>query len=190
MNRSILILPGVTGFSQGRFPWPWIKMPEISVGTSNGTDNFGLVRPEFSGPWALSIQPKSPEFRLVHQMERTISVWSDRNIWDQLWRWSTVIGLVISVDRNVPFQFDKIVVPSTSFLFPAYENNNQTHGGLGWVCATGMYHSIGHMKFLKFQTRFFPLTFPISLSVQDQLRFLGDWPPTPPLSQSFSLRNE
>ena len=72
-----------------------------------------------------------------------------------------------------PFQFDKIVVPSTSFLFPAYENNNQTHGGLGWVCATGMYHSIGHMKFLKFQTRFFPLTFPISLSVQDQSR--GFW---------------
>ena len=95
-----------------------------------------------------------------------------------------------SLGPKSPFQFDKIVVPSTSFLFPADENNNQTHGGLGWVCATGMYHSIGHMKFLKFQTRFFPLTFPISLSVQDQLRFLGDWPPTPPLSQSFSLRNE
>ena len=95
-----------------------------------------------------------------------------------------------SLGPKSPFQFDKIVVPSTSFLFPAYENNNQTHGGLGWVCATGMYHSIGHMKFLKFQTRFFPLTFPISLSVQDQLRFLGDWLPTPPLSQSFSLRNE
>ena len=95
-----------------------------------------------------------------------------------------------SLGPKSPFQFDKIVVPSTSFLFPAYENNNQTHGGLGWVCATGMYHSIGHMKFLKFQTRFFPLTFSISLSVQDQLRFLGDWPPTPSLSQSFSLRNE
>ena len=95
-----------------------------------------------------------------------------------------------SLGPKSPFQFDKIVVPSTSFLFPAYENNNQTHGGLGWVCATGMYHSIGHMKFLKFQTRFFPLTFPISLSVQDQLRFLGDWPPTPSLSQSFFLRNE
>ena len=26
------------------------KIPEISVGTSNGTDNFGLVRPEYSGP--------------------------------------------------------------------------------------------------------------------------------------------
>ena len=26
------------------------KIPEISVGTSNGTDKFGLVRPEYSGP--------------------------------------------------------------------------------------------------------------------------------------------
>ena len=26
------------------------KSPEISVGSSNGTDHFGLVRPEFSGP--------------------------------------------------------------------------------------------------------------------------------------------
>ena len=33
-------------------------------------------------------------------MERTISVCSDRNIRDQLWRWSTVTGLVISVGRT------------------------------------------------------------------------------------------
>ena len=26
------------------------KIPGISVGTSNGTDHFGLVRPEYSGP--------------------------------------------------------------------------------------------------------------------------------------------
>ena len=26
------------------------KSPEISVGSSNGTDHFGLVRPEYSGP--------------------------------------------------------------------------------------------------------------------------------------------
>ena len=26
------------------------QIPVISVGTSNGTDNFGLVRPEYSGP--------------------------------------------------------------------------------------------------------------------------------------------
>ena len=88
-----------------------------------------------------------------------------------------------------PFQFDKIVVPSTSFLFPAYENNNQTHGGLGWVCATGMYHSIGHMKFLKFQTRFFPLTFPIFVS-PGSVEVSG-WLTTYPSPESkFSLRNE
>ena len=44
----------------------------------------------------LSIQPKSPEI-LVRQMERTISVWSDQNIRDQLWRWSTLTTLVFSV---------------------------------------------------------------------------------------------
>ena len=44
--------------------------------------------------------PFNPKVRLVHQMERTISVWSDRNIRDQLWRWSTVTGLVISVGRT------------------------------------------------------------------------------------------
>ena len=26
------------------------QVPEISVGSSNGTDHFGLVRPEYSGP--------------------------------------------------------------------------------------------------------------------------------------------
>ena len=28
-------------------------------------------------------------------------------------------------------------------------------GVLVWVCATGMYHSTGHMEFPKFQTRIF-----------------------------------
>ena len=28
--------------------------------------------------------PKLQKFQLLHQMERTISVWSNRNIWDQL----------------------------------------------------------------------------------------------------------
>ena len=27
-----------------------LKIPEISVGTSIGTDHFGLIRPEYSGP--------------------------------------------------------------------------------------------------------------------------------------------
>ena len=29
------------------------KIPEILVGSSNGTDHFGLVRPEYSGPAGL-----------------------------------------------------------------------------------------------------------------------------------------
>ena len=70
--------------------------------------------------------PKFRKFRLAHQMERTISVWSDRNIRDQLWKWSTLTGLVISVGRfrsvgpKYSFPFDKILVPSTALLYPAY----------------------------------------------------------------------
>ena len=54
-----------------------------------------------------------------------------------------------------PFPFDKIVVPSAALLYPAYKNNNQTRGGLGRVCAAGMYRSIGHVTFPKFQTGIF-----------------------------------
>ena len=44
--------------------------------------------------------------------------------------------------------FDRSVrnVPSTALLYPAYKNNNQTRGGLGWVCATGMYRFFGHVE--------------------------------------------
>ena len=49
-------------------------------------------------------------------------------------------------DRNVPFHWT---------LYPACKNNNQVRGGLGRVCATGMYRSIEHVKFPKFQTRIF-----------------------------------
>ena len=88
---------------QGRFPFN-PKFREISGGTSNGTNRFGLVRPGYSGP----------ALKLVH-FDR-----SGRS------------------DRNVPFHFDKIVVPSTALLYLAYRNNNQTRGGLGQVCATGI----------------------------------------------------
>ena len=54
-----------------------------------------------------------------------------------------------------PFSFDIIVVPRTALLYPAYNYNNQTRGGLGRVCATGMYRSIAHVEFPKFQTRIF-----------------------------------
>ena len=43
-------------------------------------------------------------------------------------------GLVISVGRTkFPFSLEKIVVPSTALLYPAYKNNNQTLGSLGRV---------------------------------------------------------
>ena len=34
-------------------------------------------------------------------------------------------------------------------------HNNKTRGGLGRVCGTGMYRSIEHVKFPKFQTGIF-----------------------------------
>ena len=47
---------------------------------------------------------------------------------------STLTGLVISVGRTkFPFSLEKIVVPSTALLYPAYKNNNQTLGSLGRV---------------------------------------------------------
>ena len=97
----------------------------------------------------------SGKFRLVHQMERIISVWSDRNIRDHLWRWSSLTGQVISVGPKCPFLFVKIVVPSPALLYPAYKNNNQTRGDLGRVCATGMYRPIKHVEFPKFQSGIF-----------------------------------
>ena len=39
----------------------------------------------------------SGNFLLVHQMEQTVSVWFNWNIRDQLWRWSSLTGLVILV---------------------------------------------------------------------------------------------
>ena len=49
--------------------------------------------------WTVSECVKDVNCNLFTQMERTISVCSDRNIRDQLSRWSTLTGLVISVGR-------------------------------------------------------------------------------------------
>ena len=88
-------------------------------------------------------------------MERTISVWSVR-------RWSSLTGLVIP--------FDKIVVPSTALLYPACKNNNQARAGLGRVCATGMYRSIEHVQFPKFQTgTFVEWKAPLDLQLRTQI---------------------
>ena len=100
-----------------------------------------------------SLQPKIREISVdtPNGMDQFGLVWLE-----QLWRWSTLTSLVISVSRTeMSLSVYKIVVPSTALLYPAYKNKTQMHGGLGQVCATRMYHSIGHMKFLKFQTRIF-----------------------------------
>ena len=52
------------------------KIPEITVGTSNGTDHFGLVRPKYSGP-ALKVMhfDRSGHFgRLVPRTEMSLSI--------------------------------------------------------------------------------------------------------------------
>ena len=46
---------------------------------------------------------------------------------------------------------------------------NQTHGGLGRVCATGMYRSSEHVEFPKFQTGIFvewkaPQSYPFKIT--------------------------
>ena len=61
------------------------------------------------------------------------SVWNIWNIWDHFWRWSLSIG------------------QNTALLY----NNNQTRCGLGRVCVTGMYRSIGHVEFPKISNRKF-----------------------------------
>ena len=72
------------------------KISEVSVGTSNGTDHFSLLWLEYSGP----------ALKVVH------------------FNWSGHFGW--SVGPKCPFAFDKIVVPSTTLLYPTYKNNNQT----------------------------------------------------------------
>ena len=62
--------------------------------------------------------PKFREFWLVHQMERTTTVWSHRNIRNQLWRWSTLTDLVILVGRTEMFlSFILTKLLSTAQLF-------------------------------------------------------------------------
>ena len=57
----------------------------------------------------LSITPKIPEISVGIQMERYVSVSSDRNIRDHLWRWSTYFGWNIPTEirRSI---FDKPVL--------------------------------------------------------------------------------
>ena len=118
---------------QGRFPFnPKFRKFRLVhrlriqnlVPTSNGTDHFGLVQPEYSGQALKDVQ-------------------FDR---------SGYLGR--SVGPQCPFPFDKIVVPSTALLYPAYKNNNQTRGGLSRVCTTGMC-PLSKWNFRNFKPEFF-----------------------------------
>ena len=67
-------------------------------------------------------------------MERTISVWSDRNIQDQLWRWSSLtwFGHFSWSDQNVPFNnLTKLLssVPLFCILF----TRTMTKHAVAWV---------------------------------------------------------
>ena len=87
-------------------------------------------------------------------MERTSSVRLDQMTWDHLWTCSILTSLVISAGwTEMSLSIWQNCCPQyRSFLYPSYKNNNQTGGGLGRVYATGMYRSIGHVDFPKFQT--------------------------------------
>ena len=57
--------------------------------------------------------------------------------------------------RSVPFHLTKLLSPFPLFYILLTKNSSQMRGGLGQICATGMYHSIGYLKFLKFLTGIF-----------------------------------
>ena len=54
--------------------------------------------PESKG--AFHSTQNSGNFGWYIKRERTYSFWSDRNVRNQLWRWSTLTGLVISIGRT------------------------------------------------------------------------------------------
>ena len=78
--------------------WRWSL---ISVGTFGVT--FLTIRRRFFALFrefvVLSIMPKISEFSVGIQMERFVSVSSDRKILDHLWKWFTYFSC------NLPFQF-------------------------------------------------------------------------------------
>ena len=79
---------------------------------------------------------KFRKIRLVHQMEPSISVWCDRNIRNQLWRWSTLTVLVISVVRaenNVLFHLTKSLFPVP--LICKHKRRKNANNGL-WIGIT------------------------------------------------------
>ena len=56
-------------------------------------------------------------------------------------------GSDLPVGPKCPLPFYKIIFPRTTDLYPAYTHDNQTRGGFGLVCATGMYLPLGKWFF-------------------------------------------
>ena len=83
-------------------------------------------------PGVLSIRPKFPEISGWSQMEWSVSVRSDRNIWDHLWRWSSLTGRSVRPKRAVPFT--KILVSSPISLWCNRNFGRNVNGTLrsGW----------------------------------------------------------
>ena len=96
-------------------------------------------------------------FRSVHQMEQTLRFRPTRILGTSfeggpLWLvWSYTFR---SVGSKCPFPFKKIVVLTIVFLYPAYKRNNQTCGGLGRVCTTGVYLPLSPWNLLNFKPEF------------------------------------
>jgi len=72
--------------------------------------------------WPLSIQPKIPEISIRNQMEQTISVRSNQNIWHHLHRWSTLTGFV---------HLTKVLSPV--LLFSILRTRTMTKLAMAWV---------------------------------------------------------
>lgn len=71
------------------------------------------------------MKPKSPEISIWKRLERIIST----GIFGTTFEGSPVLP-IRSVRPKSPFPFDKIIIPSTAHLYPAYKHDNQTRGGL------------------------------------------------------------
>ena len=105
---------------------------------------------------ALFIQPKIPEISVRNQMERFR--FGPTGIFGTTFAPLQVVHFDRSAhfgrsDRNVPFHLTTLLSPVPLFFIPltrprASKNNNQMRGGLGWVRATGMYRSIGHVSWV------------------------------------------
>lgn len=63
-------------------------------------------------------------------------------------------GLLLPVRPKFSFHL-KNYCPSNALLYLSYKDNNQTRGGLGRVCATGIYRSTENVGFSEIQTEIF-----------------------------------